>query len=125
MLEIDIIIKIMETLTVNIDINSEYRQWTLVDVVGIGVEHWYSLVVNIDSEHWLTVDIDSDRLYEVSVCLCAVFSLNRCFFLYIIPNDITSTPVSVLILRPREIQILWSQTLWNRVNQPNSRNSWR
>ena len=45
------------------------------------------------------------RIYRVCV-VCVVFTLNRSFY------PTTSVhPVSVLIVHPREIQILWSQTV--------------
>ena len=40
-------------------------------------------------------------------CVCVVFTLNRSFY----PTTSAVHPVSVLILHPREIQIMWSQTV--------------
>ena len=42
-----------------------------------------------------------------------VFTLNRYFY----PTTLAVHPVSVLILHPREIQIMWSQTVRKRKNK--------
>ena len=49
----------------------------------------------------------------VDIVIVVVFTLNRSFY----PTTPAVHPVSVLILHPREIQILWSQTVKTEKNQ--------
>ena len=61
---------------------------------------------------WLRVRVGSTRLIHrvVVVVVVVVFTLNRSFY----PATSAVPPVSFLIIRPREIQILWSQTVRQR-----------
>ena len=59
----------------------------------------YTIIVSImDDDNWMA-DVNSALVAVV------VFTLNRSFY----PTTLAVPPVSFLILRPREIQILWSQ----------------
>ena len=61
---------------------------------------------------WLRVRVGSTRLIHrvVVVVVVVVFTLNRSFY----PTTSAAPPVSVLILHPREVQIMWSQTVRQR-----------
>ena len=81
----------------------------------------YKLInfVTGDDNGWvyevMYVGVDEMKYFEVIVILSSwvvvvVFTLNRSFY----PTTSAVPPVSFLILHPREIQIMWSQTLRDR-----------
>ena len=52
--------------------------------------------------------------FSYYIAVVVVFTLNRSFY----PTTSAVPPVSFLILHPREIQIMWSQTVRQKKNKP-------